>query len=311
MHVAMYLRERIPAHKYGGTERVVWWLGKELVRRGHRLSLLAPAGSTCDFAQVIPVDERVPLSRQVPADCDLVHLHAPVAESFGVPAVLTNHWASGEHDRWPANTIFISADQAKRGGGSFYIHHGLDLDAYGPVDFDRPQQHLIFLAKASRKNKNLKGAMAIARRARRRLAVAGGTRLNFSSGFRLTLDWNVRFHGMVADQRKRQLLQQSQALLFPILWPEPFGLALIEALYYGNPVFGTPYGSLPELIVPDVGVLSLSQQELVERLHVLEDEFDRRRCHGVCVRPVQFRANGRGLSAGVRASVGWREFAPG
>jgi glycosyltransferase involved in cell wall biosynthesis len=67
-------------------------------------------------------------------------------------------------------------------------------------------------------------------------------------------------------------------LIFPVLWPEPFGVALIEALYFGVPVFGTPYGSLPEIVSPEVGVLSDSPQILGEAARDWS-RFDRKAIH--------------------------------
>ena len=137
---------------------------------------------------------------------------------------------------------------------------------------------LLFLALASWKVKNVRGAFRIARRAGRPLAVVGGHRLNFNMGFRLTLDPNARFHGVIGGERKNRIINRSSALLFPVRWHEPFGVALIEALYFGCPVFGTPYGSLPEIVIPEVGVLADSESELARRLADV-GQFDRHRCH--------------------------------
>lgn len=279
MKVLLSVREKIPAIKYGGTNRVVWWLGKKLVEMGHEVVFLAPPGSESPFAEVVPWDPAAPFNELVPDDVDVVHLNAATNEPVIKPHLLTYHWIGDPGSRHDPNTVFISAKQAERNGGNVFVHHGLDTDAYGKPDFSLPRKHLAFLAKAAWKVKNVRGAIRIARAAKRPLAVAGGTRLNFNMGIRFTWDWNVRFHGMVNDQQKRHLLQRSQALLFPVLWHEPFGLALIEAMYYGCPVFGTPYGSLPEIVTSEVGFLSNCEHELVERLSHLEDDFDARRCH--------------------------------
>jgi glycosyltransferase involved in cell wall biosynthesis len=97
-------------------------------------------------------------------------------------------------------------------------------------------------------------------------------------GIRLTLDPNVRFHGVIGGERKNLIINHSSALVFPVRWHEPFGIAMIEALYFGCPVFGTPYGSLPEIVIPEVGVLADSESELARRLGDI-GQFDRRRCH--------------------------------
>jgi glycosyltransferase involved in cell wall biosynthesis len=85
-------------------------------------------------------------------------------------------------------------------------------------------------------------------------------------GFRLTLDPVAHFHGMVDDCLKYKVMSKSKGLVFPVLWNEPFGLAIIESLFAGCPVFGTPYGSLPELVPSEVGFLSASSDELAEAM---------------------------------------------
>ncbi|MCB6745861.1 glycosyltransferase, partial [Anaerostipes hadrus] len=86
---------------------------------------------------------------------------------------------------------------------------------------------------------NVRGAIRVARRAGRPLEVLGGYRLNLKMGFRLTLDPNARFHGMVDDAGKAAILGRAAGLLFPVRWHEPFGIAVIEAMYFGLPVFAT------------------------------------------------------------------------
>ena len=82
---------------------------------------------------------------------------------------------------------------------------------------------------------------------------------------------------MVGGAEKFTALNQSKGLIFPVRWYEPFGLAIIESLYFGCPVFATPYGSLPELIGPDVGYLSNSRSDLARAVKTMQ--FDARRCH--------------------------------
>lgn len=83
---------------------------------------------------------------------------------------------------------------------------------------------------------------------------------------------------MVDDTTKSQIMTQSKGLIFPVTWHEPFGLAITESLYFGCPVFGTPYGSLPELVSGEVGLLSICEQELVEGI-LNSDSYDSARCN--------------------------------
>ena len=277
MRIAIAFDRQIPAVRYGGSDRIVWWLGKELIRRGHQVVYVVPRGSVCDFAEVIPYDANHRPEQQLP-EVDLVHDFGVLAGSVDVPLLFTLQGNGAPGKRFPRNTVFISRNHAERHGGSVFVYNGIDPDDYGEPDWQVPRKHLLFLALASWKVKNVRGAIRIARRAGRPLAVVGGHRLNFNMGFRLTLDPNVRFHGVIGGKRKNRIINRSSALLFPVRWHEPFGIAVIEALYFGCPVFGTPYGSLPEIVIPEVGVLADSETELARRLADV-GQFDRRRCH--------------------------------
>lgn len=127
--------------------------------------------------------------------------------------------------------------------------------------------------------KNLKGAISLIKKIpNEKLYVFGGVRFNFNMGIRLTFTPKVRFFGLVDNETKMKYLPHSKGLIFPVLWNEPFGLALTESLYFGSPVFGTPYGSLPEIIIPEVGYLSNSQQNLQEAIKNWQD-FSPKVCH--------------------------------
>ena len=110
------------------------------------------------------------------------------------------------------------------------------------------------------------------------LRVIGGVRFNFNQGIRLTFDPRIKFDGMQGGAAKNEILKQSRGLIFPVLWHEPFGISIIESLYFGCPVFATPYGSLPEIVQPEVGLLSNSIQELVDAVKNADD-YNKRYCH--------------------------------
>jgi len=277
VRIAIAFDRQIPAVRYGGSDRIIWWLGKELIRLGHQVVYVVPQGSVCDFAEVIPYDANHRPEQQLP-EVDLVHDFGVLTGRVDVPLLFTLQGNGAPGTRFPRNTVFISRNHAERHGGSVFVYNGIDPDDYGEPDWRVPRKHLLFLALASWKVKNVRGAIRIARRAGRPLAVVGGHRLNFNMGFRLTLDPNVRFHGVIGGKRKNRIVNRSSALLFPVRWHEPFGIALIEALYFGCPVLGTPYGSLPEIVIPEVGVLADNESELARRLANV-GQFDRRRCH--------------------------------
>jgi glycosyltransferase involved in cell wall biosynthesis len=278
MKILIVNNTRIPAAKYGGTERVIWWLGKELNRLGHEVSYLVAAGSTCPFAKILVYDPAVDMNLQVPDDIDVVHFHIHANGFTKKPYLVNVHNNPGYGHQLDKNAVFVSADHAARHGSSVFVHHGLDPDDYRKPDLSKKRTYTHFLAKAAWKVKNVKGAIDVATGSGNRLMVLGGTRLNLKMGLRFTPNLNVRFKGMVDNEQKSALLNGSKALLFPVLWHEPFGIAIIESLYFGCPVFGTPYGSLPELVTPEVGLLSNSKSELAEELRSVE-RFDNRLCH--------------------------------
>jgi glycosyltransferase involved in cell wall biosynthesis len=157
-----------------------------------------------------------------------------------------------------------------RHNSEVFVYNGLDPDEYGKVDFSIKREHLLFLAKASRKEKNLDDCKYIARTLNEKLVVLGGYGFSFLS--------KVKYKGIIGGEKKNRELQKSKALLFPVRWNEPFGIAIIEALYFGAPVFGTKYGSLPELVSNEVGFLSNSKSELIEAVKNLE-RYDRKKCN--------------------------------
>lgn len=274
---------KLPVVNYGGTERVIWYLAKELVRMGHKVYLLVAPGSSCPFATVIEHRDGVPLSRQVPDGIDIVHYQERADESLaGIPHVVTMH-GNVCHGPVDANTIFVSRNHASRFGSDSYVYNGMDWDDYGDVDFSRSRDYFHFLGKAAWRVKNVKGAIDVVRAIPgARLKVLGGHRFNFKMGLRLTFSPRISFKGMVGGERKSSLLNGSRGLIFPVLWDEPFGLAITESLYFGAPVFGTPYGSLPELVNGDVGFLTDSESEMVA--HIANDyHYSQRLCHDYAV----------------------------
>jgi len=190
---------------------------------------------------------------------------------------VTEHGNTAGDKRLPLNSIFVSRNHAHRHGSEQFVYNGLNWEAYGPVDFELPRRHHHFLGKAAWRVKNVTGAIDVALAAGVRLAVLGGTRLNLKRGFRFTWSRNVEFHGMVGGLQKFQMLNASNGLIFPVRWHEPFGLAIVESLYFGCPVFSTPYGSLPELVGSQHGVLSSAHQVLADA--IVGHSFDSRACH--------------------------------
>ncbi len=278
MKILIHVTSQLPPKQYGGINRVVWGLGKSLVQKGHEVCFLAPEGSSCDFAEIITLDRDAPIDSQVPADVDIVHLNDEIETKPSKPFLFTQHGNFNRHPL-PKNTVFVSRRHAERHGSECFIHNGLDWSEYPKPELDRERDTFHFLGNAAWRIKNVKGAIrSVLKTKTEILEVLGGQRLNFRMGFRFTLSPRIHFHGMVDDQQKSVVLNRSKGLVFPVRWDEPFGLAIIESLYYGCPVFGTPYGSLPELVKPEFGFLTTDSTEMAEALQDAE-RFSRQACH--------------------------------
>jgi glycosyltransferase involved in cell wall biosynthesis len=280
MHILIVYNGIIPALRYGGTQRVIWYLGKELAKMGHEVAYLTRKGVTCPFGKVYFTNPSLPIARQIPGDTDVVHFNDRLpGEPVSRPYVVTMHGNLNDDSMLDVNTVFVSKNHAERFGSDSYVYNGLDWDDYGQPDLHAARRYFHFLARAAWRVKNVRGAIhAVTAIPHERLYVLGGHRLNLKMGFRLTLHPRVRFCGMVGGQKKLSLLQHSKGLIFPVRWHEPFGLALTESLYFGCPVFGTPYGSLPEIIRPDVGHLSNRSEELTLAMKET-GQYSPERCH--------------------------------
>lgn len=278
MNVLIVLKSILPPYKYGGIERVVWYLGKALVKTGHRVTFLVREGSHCDFAKVIFFNSSKSITDQIPDDTDIVHFQFSPEEEIALPYVVSIHVNVNPETELDCNSIFVSQNHSLRYGSESYVYNGMDWDDYGQPDFFSQREYFHFLGKAAWRVKNVKGAIKVTQKSGQRLKVLGGTRLNFKMGFRLTLDPRIEFYGMVGGDEKNGLLRNSKGLIFPVRWHEPFGIAITESLYFGCPVFGTPYGSLPELVTSEFGHLSTDSNELAESI-LNADSYSKKKCH--------------------------------
>lgn len=259
MHVALYFHGRLPVKGYGGTQRVVVWLARGLAQLGHRVTLLAPFQSMVPEAALVALDPRqtarpgFDVTPFVPSSADILHTHTPLAKPPPQPHVFTLHGNLRAGRNAPANTIFVSADHARRHGATAFVYNGVD-----PAEFRYQSTgagYDLFLGRLH-SAKGYRWAITGARRAGRRLVVAGGWRLSLRPG--------VRYVGSVDGPRKAELLASADCLWMPALWDEPFGLTLVEAMMSGTPVLGTRRGALPEIVSPQTGALGDTLEELVE-----------------------------------------------
>jgi glycosyltransferase involved in cell wall biosynthesis len=281
MRILIVHNSEIPVKLYGGIERVIWGLGKELYKLGHDVTFLVRKGSKCDFAKVLILDEKKTVAGQITKDYDVVHFNfiPDKVESLEIPYLITMHGNSNDLNNLDKNTVFISKNHADRYLAKCFVYNGLDWDDYPKPDLNKKRSYFHFLGKAAWRVKNVQGAIDIINKTKsEQLRVLGGVRFNFSMGIRFTFSQKIQFYGMVGGVKKFDLISGSKGLIFPVRWHEPFGLAIIESLYLGCPIFATPYGSIPELVTEEFGYLSNQKDKLAFEIMNAEN-YSKKQCH--------------------------------
>ena len=278
------LFESVPPRFYGGTERVVSYLTEELVRQGHDVTLFASGDSKtsaklvrcCDIAlrlnpisldplpfHVIMLEE----ARRRAAEFDILHfhidfLHGPLLREFNGRTVTTIHGRLDLPHIVPFYHVFrelpliaVSNDQRRYLSSANWIgtvHHGLPCDL---LPF-RPKAcggYLAFLGRIA-PEKRPDRAIEIAVKTGMPLKIAAkvdrADQAYWDEKIRpmVKANANVEYLGEIAEHEKADFLGQASALLFPIDWPEPFGLVMIEAMACGTPVIAFRCGSVPEVV---------------------------------------------------------------
>jgi len=306
------LFERVPPVAYGGTERVVAYLTDALVELGHEVTLFA-SGDSITRARLVPAAARslrldeschdqmasqihqLELVSRVSHRFDVIHfhtgfLHLPLARHLGAPSVTTMHGRLDSPELVPlmdefADAPFVSISDHQRRPfprlhWSATVYHGLPVRL---LPFRAaPDGYVAFVGRIS-PEKRVDRAIEIAARAGLELRVAAKIDAVDRDYYAREIEPlmrqpHVRYLGEIGDAEKATLLGGARALLFPIDWPEPFGMVVIEALSCGTPVLAWPGGSVPELIEPGVnGWIVDSIDEAVAALAHVAD-IDRAAC---------------------------------
>lgn len=299
MNILIYHPSLLPALNYGGTERVVMWLAQALQTLGHRVWVAAyPESQMPPGISLFPVEKgkelrfdsresTLPAKKKPPLD--VVHFMAPPSENeiayWNLPYIVTVHGNGKSGEKFSKNTVFLSQNHAKRHHSDVFVYNGVNPDEY-KIQENRSEKrnHYLFLSKTGWKVKNLKGAIDLCLRANVPLDIAGGNR-PFRTHIKSVFQKGIHWIGPVNNSAKTNLLNHAKALLFPVLWDEPFGLVVIEALLAGCPVIATRRGSLPELVPADVGILfdwASEQETIIELLKSKIFPWDSSRSRTMC-----------------------------
>jgi len=314
------LMESVPPRLYGGTERVVSYLTDELVHLGHDVTLFA-SGDSVTSAKLVPcvpqalrLDDRVRdpipyymlmLDRvyQRVDDFDILHFHIdqfqfPLFRTMAGRTLTTLHGRQDLPDLAPLYLGFpemplVSISDAQRRpvpNANFIatIHHGIPANLHYPT-FEPRGGYLAFLGRIS-PEKRPDRAIQIARAAGIPLKIAAKVDKVDREYFHTVVEPllkgpGVEYIGEINEHAKTQFLGEARALLFPIDWPEPFGLSMIEAMACGTPVLAFNCGSVPEIIENGLtGMIVDTMEEAVAALprvlaldrHKIRIRFDER-----------------------------------
>jgi glycosyltransferase involved in cell wall biosynthesis len=309
------LIESVPPKHYGGTERIVSYLTEELVRAGHDVTLFG-SGDSVTQARLIPgCRDSLRLNKQCvdhlahhlvmidrvlehARDFDVIHfhidyLHFPASRYLRVPHITTLHGRLDLPDLIPVYDRFrdipvISISNAQQrplpsANWVGTIYHGLpqELFRFQP----NPGNYLAFLGRISRE-KRADRAIEIAKRAGMPLKIAAKVDRVDRRYFKRVVEpllqqSHVEWIGEISDREKNDFLGNAHALLFPIDWPEPFGLVMIEAMACGTPVIAYDGGAVSEVIKEgQTGFIAKNLEDAAEAVHRVP-ELSRAHCRKV------------------------------
>lgn len=310
------LYEAVPPKLYGGTERVVAHLTDALVDLGHEVTLFASAEARTR-ARLVPVRDQAirldpaPLKSDLAAHLsmlgevmdridafDVIHFHTdmihfPMFRPYADKTLTTLHGRldmkdlAPVYERWPEfGLVSISDDQRRPLGFANWkatVHHGMPGDQYRFSP--KSDGYLAFLGRISpekRPDRAIEIALKLGKTLKIAAKVDAADKVYFETTIKPMLDNPlIEFIGEIGDHQKSEFLGGAEALLFPIDWPEPFGLVMIEAMACGTPVVAFKCGSTTEIIEDGAtGFLVDTMEQAIaaaSRAHLLDREAIRAR----------------------------------
>ncbi|UKS30429.1 glycosyltransferase family 4 protein [Paenibacillus sp. HWE-109] len=268
--------QKLPPTNQGGTEKVVYELTENLVKRGHHVTVFATRGSRTR-AKLKPFPKGLRdkgiakyVMGNLPRHVDVIHDHT-FGSALGklklrIPTVCTLHLPVKHRVKHP---VYVSkrAKQVMGKNRGDYVYNGINPSEY---EFsDKKHNYMAFMGRIL-PAKGVLQAIEIAEKTNKKLIIAGP--IKDKAWFRRELaprirrNPNIHFVGPIGGQKKQKLLKYAHCVLFPSLWEEPFGLVMIEAMACGTPVVALNRGAVPEVMAGFPQLICRSVPEMVAKV---------------------------------------------
>ena len=259
MRIVLISQDVHPLPNYAGTERAVYTLSENLIKRGHEVYLYAPEGSQSS-AHIIYYRKKYQSSdelvdyvlKTIPSNIDIVHDNSIYinhsSKKIPLPTVSTIHWPDNSSDKF---NVYVSKRERKTFANNkgFYIYNGINVDDF---EFsEKKEDYNLFLGRICTE-KGLHHALTVCEKNNEKLIIAGPL---FDESYykneiepRIKNNEKIKYVGFVKGAEKQKLIKHAKCVLFPSTWEEPFGLVIIEAMACGTPVLALPRGGIPEVL---------------------------------------------------------------